>query len=182
MFESYGGKRGVAMRVGATFKALTPEGGRLLAPLAKPPDRLVFVCKGNICRSPFGESLAKSVGLKAVSMGLDAHDGAPANADAVRQALRRGIDMSAHRARKFHPSLVGPDDLIICFEAWQAQALQTGAQSVGAQVRLLGAFAGITHAHVPDPYGHSDAFFDRCFDVITRGVKTLQAQSSRGSV
>jgi protein-tyrosine phosphatase len=181
MFESFGGKRAVLQCVGATFKALTPAGARFVAPLSARPKRLVFVCKGNICRSPFGEHLAKRVGLNAVSMGLEAHEGVPANVDAMRQSLLHGVDMSGHRARRFAPGLVGPGDLIICFEVWQAQALEVSTRSTGAQVRLLGAFAGLAHAHLPDPYGHADACFDRGFGVIARAVTRLQSQTERGN-
>ena len=53
--------------------------------------RLVFVCKGNICRSPFAEAVARAAGADAVSYGLDARDGLPANPSAIRTARKFGL-------------------------------------------------------------------------------------------
>ncbi len=42
-------------------------------------DRLVFVCKGNICRSAYAEVVAKSIGIDSISCGIDTVTGLPAN-------------------------------------------------------------------------------------------------------
>src|ERR1035441_957189 len=54
--------------------------------------RLVFVCKGNICRSAYGEEKAKNLGIQAISFGLDAKGENPATEMAIRLAWIRGID------------------------------------------------------------------------------------------
>ena len=60
-------------------------------------DRLVFVCKGNICRSAFAEAVAKSLGMDAVSCGLQTVISAPANEDAVKTAREMGYALDEHR-------------------------------------------------------------------------------------
>ena len=68
--------------------------------------RVLFVCAGNLCRSPFAEGLAR---LRARERGLDvefesageiAYDGSRCPTDAVAAARRYGVDLTAHRARR----------------------------------------------------------------------------------
>ena len=61
-------------------------------------ERLVFVCKGNICRSAYAEAFALGRGLTSSSCGMDTREGVEADGDAIQAARLRGIDLSPHRA------------------------------------------------------------------------------------
>lgn len=134
--------------------------------------RLVFVCKGNICRSPYASMKARSLGANTMSCGLEATDGAIADIDASRNALVRGIDLSAHRALKAARQTINVGDLLLVFEPSHLHEVirRFGAD---AQVTLLGFWIRPTHLHIHDPYGRSDRYFQQCFSLIDEGIANL---------
>jgi protein-tyrosine-phosphatase len=68
--------------------------------------KVLFVCAGNICRSPFAEGLARRLAaergldVEFASAGEIALDGDRCSADAVAAAREHGVDLSSHRARR----------------------------------------------------------------------------------
>jgi protein-tyrosine-phosphatase len=81
--------------------------------------KILFVCAGNICRSPFAEALARRL---ATERGLDvefesageiALDGDRCPRDAVAAARRHGIDLSTHRARRLRAEQKAAADEIV---------------------------------------------------------------------
>src|SRR2546421_5517665 len=87
--------------------------------------RLVFVCKGNICRSPYAEARARAMGLPCSSFGLEAGVHKPANPSAIRAARARGLDLSEHRAQSVSEFTIAAGDLLTAMEPWHAEALQS---------------------------------------------------------
>ena len=136
-------------------------------------NRLVFVCKGNICRSPYAEMRAKGCGLEVVSMGLMATSGTLANLDAIKNAVVRGIDLGLHRAKQQQDICVGTGDLLIGMEPWHASVLKRLAKKTGAQTTLLGLWSNSPHPYIHDPYGHGEAYFQTCFSVIDEAIESL---------
>jgi protein-tyrosine phosphatase len=133
-------------------------------------DRLVFVCRGNICRSPYGEAVARARGLAVTSFGLEADPGVAAHGPAERVAAERGVVLGAHRARARAQVALGPGDLVLTFEPWQARALRRSTAGTGAQVALTGLLIRPRRPHVEDPYGLSDEYFRECFAAIEAAV------------
>ena len=90
-------------------------------------ERLVFVCMGNICRSPYAEAVAAGLRMPVVSAGLNAQSGVCANPDAIRNAERRGVDLRGHAAQRIDDLDIGPADLLIGMEPWQVHTLHVRA-------------------------------------------------------
>ena len=132
--------------------------------------RLVFVCKGNICRSPYGEVRARGLGLDSVSFGFEATDGTTANADAIRVAASRGIDLNAHRSQKAAAPLFRKGDLVLLFEPEHLKRFQQLGAEAGVTASLLGLWARPVRPLVWDPYGKSTRYFEQCFSVIDSGL------------
>jgi protein-tyrosine phosphatase len=111
--ELYGGKRGLLEHV--RTRALYAIGvyGSLREVNWAAVRRLVFVCKGNICRSPYACTRARSMGVTAVSFGLDASGGDPADPRAVKNALVRGMDLSRHQSTRLESARLVDGDLVI---------------------------------------------------------------------
>ena len=136
-------------------------------------ERLVFICQGNICRSPYASARAQAFGARAISLGIEAIDGVGANEDAARNALPRGIDLKDHRSTRLHASLILPGDLIVVFEPAQLQRVIRQRTKGAAAVTLLGLWARPIRPHIQDPYGRSDRYFQQCFAAIDRNVHEL---------
>lgn len=137
-------------------------------------ERFVFVCKGNVCRSPYAEFRARKLGVPAVSFGLETTGGVPANAVAARIAGQRGIDLSRHESRLFTPDQIESSDLIVAFEPAQLDELKRRTADQDPQWTLIGLWAD-HHArvHVPDPYGKCDEYFDNCFALFDLAIERL---------
>jgi len=79
---------------------------------------LLFVCTGNLCRSPMAAALARNVlaeraeAVDVLSAGL-LQGGEPATGEAVELMKRRGLDLSTHRSRRLGDALAPPPDLIL---------------------------------------------------------------------
>lgn len=141
--------------------------------------RLVFVCTGNICRSPYAAARSRALGIRAISLGLGASAGASADPSAARNALARGLDLSCHRSARLESSRIEEDDLLIVFEPVQLHAVRRRCPDRDLAVTLLGIWSEPMRPHMHDPYGRSDRYFQECFGLIDRNVATL-AQRATG--
>ncbi len=137
--------------------------------------RVVFVCKGNVCRSVYAEFRARAVGLAAVSAGLQTTGQVPANRDAVRVAADRGLNLASHASRQFDDIVGSLDesDLVVVMEPWQARLVRHACVEHKAQVTIAGLWLPIPRAVIDDPYGREDATFARVFDDLDRVVAAL---------
>ncbi len=140
---------------------------------------ILFVCAGNICRSPIAEALFRETAasrpllsaLEIGSAGTIAVDGNRATADAVRVARDElGLDITAHRAR----NIEGLDaDLILTMDAFVTQEI--AGMALTGRVELLGTYAG-TGEIVEDPYGCSVEAYRLCARHLER---LIQAAADR---
>ncbi|MEM6492676.1 MAG: low molecular weight protein-tyrosine-phosphatase, partial [Pseudomonadota bacterium] len=119
---------------------------------------LLFVCTGNICRSPTAEGVfihrARAAGLEASadSAGVAGyHIGDPPDPRTVACARRRGVDLSTLRARKVAPADFGRFDLILAMDRGHLRRLQQFDGARGTELALFGTAAGLGEIDVPDP-------------------------------
>lgn len=176
----HGCKRGYLRHV----RAVAEEQVGMLRPFARVEwdrvERLVFVCRGNICRSAFASAKARALDVPSDSFGLEATSGTAADPVASRTARRLGVSLDEHRARRAAEVALGPGDLVVAFEPRHARTLAVAAQAGGAQVTLLGQHLGTAgRPHIEDPYGLGDEYFGRCFELISRGVERISARMRR---
>jgi len=122
--------------------------------------RVLFVCTGNICRSPLAQVLLERAlversvpDVEVTSAGTGAWDGAPASEGAYLVALERGLDLSEHRARLLTRELVEEATLIFTM----ARHHRARVQELGGEGRVfvLGEYVGRSgeEAEVGDPFG-----------------------------
>lgn len=135
-------------------------------------ERLVFVCKGNICRSAYAEAVARALGIEAISCGLDTVEDAPANQDAIEIAREKGVDLGTHKTRPIMYMLLRKSDLLIAMEPWQADFLKIHL-SKNHQYTLMGSWSKPSLPYIHDPYGSSPAYFESCFDYIETSVHEI---------
>jgi protein-tyrosine phosphatase len=118
--------------------------------------KIVFVCTGNICRSPMGEALlmhlaapTELVDLRVSSCGTWGLAGEPATDLAVDVLRDRGIDASAHLARDLDPGEIEEADLVIAMTSVHLREIEKAAPHASHKVRLLKEIAELTPALTP---------------------------------
>ncbi|MFP4294851.1 MAG: low molecular weight protein-tyrosine-phosphatase [Halothiobacillaceae bacterium] len=153
---------------------------------------VLFVCMGNICRSPTAEGLFRHLieqaGLldqvEIDSAGTHSyHVGNPPDPRAQAAALQRGIDLSALRARQVTESDLLRFDHVLAMDEDNLAILRRIATSrgVGHKPRLFLEYApDLVEREVPDPYYGGDAGFQRVFDLIEAASAGLIAELRRG--
>jgi protein-tyrosine phosphatase len=135
--------------------------------------RVVFVCHGNICRSPYAEQLAARYGLSAASFGLSAASGAPADPAACRIAARRRIELIPHCARDARDFEFRKGDLLVVMEPRQVRKILAHFPTDACQLTLLGLWSRPPRPHIHDPHRLTEAYWEHCFDVIDSAVQTI---------
>ena len=135
--------------------------------------RLVFVCKGNICRSPYAEAKARALGLNANSCGLRTNGVRLADTTAIRIAGFRDVDLTPHRSHDVQDLRLGFHDLLIGMEPWHAREVLSLSKSSGAQVTLLGLWGDRPHVRITDPLGLVESYYCTCFSVIDNHVEEI---------
>lgn len=150
------------------------------------PIRVLFVCLGNICRSPMAEGVfrhlveqaglsgrivADSAGTGAWHVGERPHHG-------TRRVLRqRGIDYS-HVARVIGPEDIARFDYLVAMDSDNLYALRRMTQRAPVQPRLLMEYAAEAAARdVPDPYYNGR--FDEVYDLVELGCRGLLEEIRR---
>ncbi len=152
------------------------------AELSRPPRSILFICKGNICRSPFADRFAKKIfggslryPIAVDSAGLDVKTPLPSPPNAIVAAGNFGVDLRNHRSKRFTVEMFGEFDMIVSMETRQYQALSRSSPNSCAKLFLLPFFedqnrrpSGYERYNLADPYGKGLAEFNRCFQRIER--------------
>jgi len=138
-------------------------------------NRLIFICKGNICRSPYAEYKSKKLGLMASSVGIDSDGKSNADEMAMKIAAQRGVDISPHKSRKIDHIEYCESDLIVCMEPWHAEAILNNQILTGTncQLTLLGLWCSNRKALIRDPYGQSTEIFLDSFNLIDDALSII---------
>jgi protein-tyrosine phosphatase len=145
---------------------------------------VLFVCTGNICRSPTAAGVFRAMARKAGiehefiidSAGtFDGHAGNPASMLAIETARLRGYDITDHRAKLLTIDLLKRFDLPIAMDRTHLAALRWMVSRERQDLpTLLMRFApqlGVDE--VPDPYGGPSAGYDKAIDLIEIACRGL---------
>lgn len=147
-----------------------------------PPPRILFVCLGNICRSPSAHGVfrakARAAGLAVVTdcAGTgDWHIGQPPDPRAQAAAQARGYDLSDLRARQFRAADYSDFDLILAMDRNNQRDIEALRPAGNATpVRLFRSLGGAPGDDVPDPY--MTGGFDSVLDLIEDCADALLAE------
>ena len=152
--------------------------------MAAPSFRLLFVCMGNICRSPAAEGVMQRLAGKAGLIGqlhIDSagtggwHAGEPPDARMTRSAARRGYKLVS-RARQVLASDFARFDLIVVMDQQNLRDLKAFDPGAGqwSKVRMFCEFCTQhDEQEVPDPYYGGEAGFERVLDLLEDGCAGL---------
>ena len=131
---------------------------------------IVFVCTGNICRSPMAEAIARTLdirGVDYVSVGTSALIGLPATRPARRMAEEVGADLSSHRSQDLN-ALRGVDPhAIYVMEPHQIDWVTSWRPDWSDRIELLDPDG----TPIADPYMRSRAAYRKARDQILAAVE-----------
>lgn len=143
--------------------------------------RVLFVCMGNVCRSPMAqgvfEELVRREGLEGEvesdSAGTHAHYhlGDPPDPRAMESAAARGLDIGSQRSRLFEPEDCERFDYVLAMDEENYREVSASCDRVssGAEVGLFLDFApGVPETEIPDPYYGGPEGFERAMDLAER--------------
>ena len=156
------------------------------------PHHVLFVCLGNICRSPTAEGVLRHLAaLEAPELMLnidsagtaDYHIGAPPDPRSQRAALRRSVDISGLRARQVTAADFDRFDLILAMDAQNLrELLALQPRGSRAVVKLFLEYTPQTKVRdVPDPYYGGDSDFEEVLDLTTAASRGLFAALKEGT-
>lgn len=146
--------------------------------------RVLFVCMGNICRSPTAEGvfrklhqeLAPQLDLHADSAGTHAyHIGDPPDPRSRAAALKRGVDIGGHRGRQVTAADFHVFDYVLAMDSDNLSRLESlRPRDACAELKLLLEYAETDVVlDVPDPYYGGDRGFEEVLDLVEAGGRGL---------
>jgi protein-tyrosine phosphatase len=169
---------------GPRAAAAATKGDAWTKSLPGKPHRILFVCLGNICRSPTAQGVLRDLVRKAapgLKVDIDSagtagyHIGAAPDPRSQSAALRRGIDISDLRARQISRSDFTTFDLILAMDRDNLRDLEAKRTShARAKLRLFLEYAPQTgRLEIPDPYYGGVADFELVLDLCDAAARGL---------
>lgn len=150
---------------------------------------VLFVCLGNICRSPLAEGVFAHHAVRAgADVASDSagtsgwHIGEPPHRSSQAIAKLRGVDISGQRGRQVGAEDFSRFDLILGMDGSNVHALSEMADRAGgtAEVGLFMEYAGLGRVDVPDPWGGPESGYAEVFDMIDMASPRILARLLEG--
>ena len=147
---------------------------------------LLFICKGNICRSPFAENLAfkysNNGNIRNIySAGLLVLEPKPSPVDAMCAAELFGVKLKDHRSRQLNYDMIQAYDMVLVMETRQYKYIRKLFIEYTDKIFLLPLFSENNHYlfnsynkyNIQDPYGKGIKEFSDCFHRIDKCICNL---------
>ena len=137
---------------------------------------VLFICKGNICRSPFAEYYARTIFPKTIdirSCGYFPIKDRMSPEDALRASSTFGIDLSGHRSKLITEALLQQADVVFIFDEENKKILKERFPFVSSKIYFLGALSPAKDTIIKDPYGSGLEGFMSIYQSVALAVDTL---------
>lgn len=179
--DHYGSKRGLLKHYTFTAHGLLGRFRRYQRVDWNRVDRVIFICQGNICRSPLAEYVARAEGARTESFGLNCGDEYPADPRAIRYGSTLGLDLDPHRSRHIAAYQPLPGDLLIVMEPMHLPGALASSRGV-AQVTLAGLWLQAPRPYIHDPFCSGETFFTRCETFVSEAARRIARNAKAAAV
>lgn len=161
-------------------------------PIPRSPRSILFICQGNVCRSPFAEGYLRKIagdrnlrGIRSLSAGIDVRVSVSSPDLAVRVAKTLGVDLMHHRSKPVTTDMVEDNDVIFTMEHRQAIFMRKAFPGHVSKIFLLPLFDtdpprsgdNALRYNIPDPYGKEEKEFLECFRKIEGSIEGFLSRS-----
>jgi len=146
-------------------------------------ESVLFVCLGNICRSPFGAELAKRLlaeagrdDVRCASAGIRPSQAARSPREACRVSAAYGLSLDEHEPQPLTRELMASHDVVFVMERAQLERLRAEYPEFRDRVFLLSLFddeAGSAYEryNIADPFGQPLTAYEACYERIERAIR-----------
>jgi protein-tyrosine-phosphatase/predicted ATP-grasp superfamily ATP-dependent carboligase len=158
------------------------QAGRARTALAQ-ARQVLFVCKGNICRSPFAEAWARRLvgeGAEVSSAGNHPKRGRPCPAEGIDAAAEMGVDLGPHRSRIVDEGMVRAADVVFTFDQENRHTMLARFPFARDRTFWIGALAEEGTVEIRDPYGGTLDDFRGTYQAIRRALEAGLASAQPG--
>lgn len=150
---------------------------------------MLFVCLGNICRSPFAEAIAaRRLGsesehlIRFASAGIKTRQAAEPPVEAREVAATFGVSLDGHRPQLLTRELMEAHDMVVVMESGQRDQLRAAYPDLERRVFLLSLFddeaVGLERYNIADPFALPRLVYEDCYLRVDRAVAALLATLS----
>jgi len=143
----------------------------------KPVSHILFVCTGNICRSPMAEGLWRTMlpGVSVASAGVSAVAGSPASAHAVAAVRAAGGDLDGFHSQPLTAALVEKADYIFTMTHGHLDIILTFFPEAADKTFLLTEFLSgpEKRSDIADPIGQGPDVYNKCRDSIHAALTSI---------
>ncbi|MGZ7076643.1 MAG: arsenate reductase/protein-tyrosine-phosphatase family protein [Candidatus Angelobacter sp.] len=150
----------------ALLHRLTADGG---------PGKIVFLCYGNICRSPLAAGLAEQrlSGVSIESAGFHDQAGRSCPEKILRIGNSFGIDLSGHRSARVMEDHLANADLVVVMDLENLNRLRREFPEIAERTTLLGLFGAPGSLAIADPYLTGESATNRICEQVRAGIDGL---------
>ncbi len=147
-------------------------------------DSLLFVCLGNVCRSPFAERLARrrmQGRLSATSAGHYPVSGRRPPELALAAAQGFGVDLNSHRSRVLSSGMLEEAGAVFVFDDENYEAVISQQPGNISRVHLLGALCDDGPLHIADPFGGPASLYESVYRRIAEAIAAAERARIEGA-
>jgi protein-tyrosine phosphatase len=182
----------IALRIKAPVKSMLWRFrglGTQNPPLPAPVNSVLFVCLGNICRSPFGAELAGRLireagtnGVRCTSAGIRPSQAERSPEPACQASEAFGLSLREHRPQALTRELIDSHDIVWVMEQAQLTHLRAEYPAYRDRIFLLSLFDtqprnAYERYNIADPFGDTLSGYEACYQRIERALRCWIPQS-----
>ncbi|MBW3225629.1 arsenate-mycothiol transferase ArsC [Marinobacter adhaerens] len=172
VYERFGSRTGFARYLGYWLLALSGKYEKFTLDPPERSRRIVFICSGNICRSPLAEEYARKLGRETASCGFHCVEGYPADPRAKAFAESQGLSLDNHKTKNINHFEFRVSDFVVVMEPHHIGLFR---QKFGENyaLALAGNYCDRPNPYIHDPFNCCEEFFMRCEQRVVEAVRGI---------